>query len=76
MYISLTHVTYLPTTTKKLHTAENYQEVINMSEHKIYAFYIHLGLTSLYPSHFIIRFTAAPSSVYYKCGVLVQSHHL
>ena len=31
----------LPTTTKG-HTAENYKELINIFEHKVYSFYIHL----------------------------------
>ena len=40
---------------KKLHTAENDQELINIFEHKIYSFYIHLWLTYHRPSHFIIN---------------------
>ena len=32
----------VPTTTKKWHTIENDQELINIFEHKIYTFYIHL----------------------------------
>ena len=44
---------------------------INIFEHRIYSFYIHLLLTSHQPSHFIIQFNAARPSE--KCQNLSVS---